>query len=74
MLLDMVEFGIRQRFKRIIFGRTALEIKSTVGAAPVEIVGLIRHTHPVINLFMEKVFSSVSPKADWIQRNPFKKD
>ncbi|WP_294276255.1 8-amino-7-oxononanoate synthase [uncultured Chryseobacterium sp.] len=74
MLLDMVEFGIRQRCKRIIFGRTALEIKSTIGAVPVEIVGLIRHNHPVINLFMKNVFSSVSPKMEWIQRSPFKDD
>jgi len=74
MLLDMVEFGIRQHCKRIIFGRTALEIKSTIGAVPVEIVGLIRHNHPLVNLFMKKAFSSVSPKMEWIQRNPFKDD
>lgn len=72
MLLDMVEFAIDHQFKRIIFGRTALEIKSTIGAEPVEIFGLIRHTYPVINPFMKNIFPLLSPKTEWIQRNPFK--
>jgi hypothetical protein len=72
MLLDMVEFSISNRFSRIIFGRTALEIKSTIGAEPTEIFGLIRHRNPVINYFMKNIFPSVSPVTEWIQRKPFK--
>lgn len=72
MLLDMVEFGIIKRFSRIIFGRTALEIKSTIGAEPTEIFGLIKHRNPLINYFMKNIFSSISPKTEWIQRKPFK--
>ncbi|MCJ8152170.1 8-amino-7-oxononanoate synthase [Chryseobacterium sp. SSA4.19] len=72
MLLDMVEFGINNRFSRIIFGRTALEIKSTIGAEPTEIFGLIKHRHPLINYFMKNIFPYVSPETDWIQRKPFK--
>lgn len=72
MLFDMTEFGISNQFKRIIFGRTALEIKSTIGAEPVEIFGLIKHTQKVINPFMEKIFSSLNPKLEWVQRKPFK--
>jgi len=72
MLLDMVEFGISNRFSRIIFGRTALEIKSTIGAEPTEIFGLIKHRNPLINYFMKNIFSSISPKTQWIQRKPFK--
>ncbi|WP_294284457.1 8-amino-7-oxononanoate synthase [uncultured Chryseobacterium sp.] len=74
MLLDMAGFAIGHRFKRIIFGRTALEIKSTIGAEPVKIFGLIRHTYSVINPFMKNIFDSLSPKTEWIQRNPFKID
>jgi len=73
MLLDMVEFGISHRFKRIIFGRTALEIKSTIGAEPVEIFGLIKHRIPLANIFMEKIFTVLNPKKEWIQRKPFSK-
>lgn len=72
MLLDMVEFSISHRYRRIIFGRTALEIKSTVGAEPIEISGFIRHSNFLINLLMRYVFSSVSPRTEWIPRKPFK--
>lgn len=72
MLLDMVEFGITYQFERIILGRTALEIKSTVGAEPTEIFGLIKHNNFMINPFMKILFPAISPKIEWIQRKPFK--
>ncbi|SEV90085.1 hypothetical protein SAMN05421841_0104 [Chryseobacterium wanjuense] len=72
MLLDMVDFSIHHQFKRIIFGRTALEIKSTIGAEPVEIFGLIKHKSFLANQFMKNIFPSLSPKTEWIQRKPFK--
>lgn len=72
MLLDMVEFGINHQFKRIIFGRTALEIKSTIGAEPIEIFGLMKHTNFLFNRFTERIFTSITPKTEWIQRKPFK--
>jgi len=72
MLFDMTEFGVSNQSKRIVFGRTALEIKSTVGAVPVEIFGLIKHNNKAINPFMEKIFTSLNPKVGWIQRKPFK--
>ncbi|MET3537299.1 peptidogalycan biosysnthesis protein [Chryseobacterium limigenitum] len=72
MLLDIVEFSINNKFKRIIFGRTALEIKSTIGAEPIEIFGLIKHNNILLNRFMGKIFSSLNPKSEWIQRRPFK--
>lgn len=72
MLLDMVDFGITHHHKRIIFGRTALEIKSTIGAEPAEIFGLIKHNNFVLNPLMKNIFPSISPKTEWIQRKPFK--
>lgn len=72
MLLDMVEFGIIHNFERIIFGRTALEIKSTIGAGPSEIFGLIKHNNFVINSLMKMLFPFISPKTEWVQRKPFK--
>lgn len=72
MLLDMVEFGVKNQYEKIIFGRTALEIKSTIGAVPVEIFGLIKHKNIMLNRFMNKIFPSLNPKSDWIQRKPFK--
>lgn len=72
MLLDIVEFGIDHQFERIIFGRTALEIKSTIGAEPVEIFGLMKHNNRLLNPYMERIFVSLNPKTEWIQRKPFK--
>lgn len=72
MLLDMVEYGIMYQFKTIVFGRTALEIKSTIGAEPTEIFGLIKHNNFIINPFMKILFPFISPKTEWIQRKPFK--
>lgn len=72
MLLDMVEFGIKYRFKRIVFGRTALEIKSTIGAEPSEIFGIMKHNNFILNKGIDKIFTSFAPKTKWVQRNPFK--
>ena len=72
MLFDMTEFGVSNQSKRIVFGRTALEIKSTIGAEPAEIFGLIKHNNKAINPFMGKIFTSLNPKVEWIQRKPFK--
>ncbi len=72
MLLDMVKFGINHRFKTIIFGRTALEIKSTIGAEPTGIYVLMKHRNGILNKYIGKIFTSFAPKTEWIQRKPFK--
>ncbi len=72
MLYNMLEFGIKNNYKRIIFGRTALEIKSSIGATPVEMSGFIFHTNSFINYFIPKIFKKLEPKTIWQQRHPFK--
>jgi predicted N-acyltransferase len=72
MLYDMIGYSINKGYKRIIFARTALEIKSSVGAKPVHMYGLIRHSNPIINLIVSKTFSYFEPKIQWQERNPFK--
>lgn len=72
MLYNMTEYGIVNGFKRIIFGRTALEIKSSVGAIPVNMSGFIYHTNSWINRFMKIIFKQLEPKTQWQQRHPFK--
>jgi predicted N-acyltransferase len=52
MLYDMVAYAIKKGFRHIIFARSAMEIKSSVGARPEEVYGMIKHTNPLINLFM----------------------
>jgi hypothetical protein len=72
MLYDMIGYSINKGYKRIVFARTALEIKSSVGAKPFSMYGLIRHSNPLINLFVSKAFSYFEPKMEWKERNPFK--
>ncbi|NHN26539.1 GNAT family N-acetyltransferase [Flavobacterium jejuense] len=72
MLYNMTEFGIENHFKKIYFGRTALEIKSSIGAHPIEMSGFIYHTNPLINYLMPKIFSRLEPEVNWQQRHPFK--
>ncbi|MES2239650.1 MAG: 8-amino-7-oxononanoate synthase [Bacteroidota bacterium] len=72
MLYDMIGYSINKKYNRIIFARTALEIKSSVGAKAVDMFGLIKHNNPFLNLFVSRVFSYFEPKIEWQERNPFK--
>ncbi len=72
MLYNMTEFGIENGFKRIIFGRTALEIKSSIGAKPVNMSGFIYHNNKLINKYIGKIFKQLEPELIWQQRHPFK--
>ncbi|HTG65398.1 MAG TPA: hypothetical protein VL859_03380, partial [Flavobacterium sp.] len=72
MLYDMIGYSINKKYNRIIFARTALEIKSSVGAKAVDMFGLIKHNNPFINLFVSRIFSYFEPKIEWQERNPFK--
>lgn len=72
MLYDMIAYSIKKEFKSIIFARTALEIKSSVGAKPETMYGLMEHKNPVINYFLPRFFDYLEPKTDWQERNPFK--
>ena len=72
MLYNMTEYGIEHSFKRIIFGRTALEIKSSIGATPVQMSGFIYHNNKLINRFIGKIFKNLEPELHWQQRHPFK--
>lgn len=72
MLYDMAAYAIKKQYKHVIFGRSAMEIKSSVGAKAVPVYGVIKHTNPVINIFMSKLFAYFDPKVNWKERNPFK--
>lgn len=72
MLYDMIGYAITKKYKKLIFSRTALEIKSSVGAKPIEMVGFVKHSNKFINLFMGRLFQYFDPKVNWIERNPFK--
>jgi predicted N-acyltransferase len=72
MLYNMTEFGIENQFQKIIFGRTALEIKSSIGSQPILMTGFIYHTNKWINKLLSKIFPKLEPTLVWQQRHPFK--
>lgn len=72
MLYDMICFSINKGFRQIIFARTALEIKSSVGAVPEKMYGFIKHHNSFINLFISRIFGYLEPELAWKERNPFK--
>ncbi len=72
MLYDMISYSINKGFKEVVFARTALEIKSSVGAVPLEMYGLIRHVSPLVNRYVNRIFAYLDPKVEWHQRHPFK--
>ncbi|MGL2963131.1 8-amino-7-oxononanoate synthase [Flavobacterium sp. RSB2_4_14] len=72
MLYNMTKFGIENQFKKIIFGRTALEIKSSIGAQPIIMSGFIYHTNKYVNKVMANIFPKLEPTLVWQQRHPFK--
>ena len=72
MLYDMIAYSINKGFKEIIFARTALEIKSSVGAKPQEMYGFMKHNNGLIDKNIATIFSYVEPEIEWQERNSFK--
>ena len=71
MLYDIVRYAIEHDLRRLHFGRTAPEVKSTLGAIPHPMYGYIRHRHPIINQIMGIFTSRLKPR-EYTLRNPFK--
>lgn len=71
MLYDMAKFGIENDFKNIVYARTAMEIKSSVGAKPHAMQLYMKHTNGVLNAILKQVFRFMNPTKDWEERHPF---
>lgn len=71
ILNDYVRLGIERQVSQINFGRTASEIKSTIGATPENLVCYTRHRHNVINKILKSFIGQVKIK-DFKQHEPFK--
>lgn len=74
MLYRMVEYGIENNFQRIIFARTAIEIKSSIGAKPHRMVMYMAHTNKYLNWLFKPVFNMINPNINWDERHPFSRD
>lgn len=72
MLYDKVKKAINLGSKRIVFARTAMEIKSSVGATPKELCIYLRHENRMLNKVVSPIISVLNPEEKWVQRHPFK--
>lgn len=72
MMYDLVSYSIENKITFINLGRTATEIKSTIGAVPVENSFIIFTKNPALH-FINKFYTKyIHKKPEYILRNPFK--
>ncbi len=72
MLYDILALGIAERAWRINYGRTATEIKSSLGAEPVEMYCYLRHVNPLLNALAPNLVKYLDQPEPWQPRSPFK--
>ncbi len=59
MLYDYVQIAIDKKLAKVNFGRTATEIKSTVGAVPVDLLCYVKHSCKISNSILKPLTESV---------------
>lgn len=74
MLVHYVRRGIELGCQRILMGRTAMEIKSSIGAEPYDMVVYMKHFSPIKNAILKPIVSTIGARQEeqWTQRHPFK--
>ena len=63
ILNDYIRLGIEKRVSQINLGRTASEIKTTIGAKPYELVCYIKHKNQLINLLIKPFLKRIEIKT-----------
>jgi hypothetical protein len=71
MLYEMIKHGVAFNYSQIIFARTAMEIKSSVGAKPEDMIMYMKHTNPFLNFVLKWCVKLMTPKKVWEERHPF---
>ncbi|MEM9820007.1 MAG: GNAT family N-acetyltransferase [Bacteroidota bacterium] len=72
ILYDLTRNGIDLGVNRVVFARTALEIKSSIGAKPYEMYCYFRHRSHFSNKFVRPILDYLRPPEEWKERHPFK--
>jgi hypothetical protein len=73
ILYNFLEQAIALKKQRLNLGRTAGEIKSTIGARAQELTCYIKPQNTVSRMVLKPFISFLQP-SDWIPRNPFKEE
>ena len=72
MLYDLLEEAVNTNAKKLDLSRTAMAIKSSVGAIPHKLYLYLKVRNNFLNLFTSKGLKYLIPEIEWEQRNPFK--
>lgn len=73
ILYSMIDEAIKNKLSKVNLGRTAAEIKTTVGAKAENLICYIKPQN-TISKIIQKPFISFLQPAEWIPRNPFKEE
>jgi hypothetical protein len=73
ILYRLIAVAINNRSQSLDYGRTAMEMKSTVGAIPVQHAAYLKMHNRILNHLIKPFMPSV-PALNWTQRFPFKKE
>ena len=73
MLYDMAVYAINNGFESVVYARTAMEIKSSVGAQPETMFIYLKYTNSFVNALLKQIFNLMNPTQKWEERRPFKK-
>ncbi len=71
ILYHLIADAIKDGVKSIDLARTAMEIKSTIGAEPENYQLMVKHLNGITNSFAKRFIKNIRPK-EWTQRRPFK--
>lgn len=72
ILYDIVRIGFDTGCEQIVFARTALEIKSSIGATAHKLWCYLRHQNTIANKFAGTILDYLKPVEEWLPRHPFK--
>lgn len=71
ILYNLVKDAIERKSQQLFFGRTAMEIKSTVGARPFDLHMYVKLTNSFFNGMIKPVIRHSKPD-EWVARQPFR--
>lgn len=72
MLFDLLDQAITGGFRTLDYGRTALEIKSSVGAKATDYAVLVKARYGWLNYLIPLFTPAVYTAQKWVARNPFR--
>jgi len=71
ILIQMIQYAFESKISKVCFGRTAQELKSTLGAKPYSTLSSLKINQSFLNILTPLFLNRMTP-VPWISRSPFK--